>query len=105
MKRSKAMGLDHQTEQRMRELFGGRHCCQCNAPAARLMDDRYYCHGHFLAARRGHRRKPRGPASAQTAVSRLLAGEARADGELRCLDTIASPPQGAGPDPAPVEGR
>jgi hypothetical protein len=53
------MGLDHQTEQRMRELFGGRRCCECGAAAARLMEDRFYCHPHFLAARRGQRRTTR----------------------------------------------
>jgi hypothetical protein len=52
------MGLDPQTEQRLRELFGGRQCCRCGRPAERLIDDQYYCQPHFLDARRGPRAGP-----------------------------------------------
>ncbi len=46
------MGLDRETEQRIRELFGGRHCCQCGQQAARLAGDRFYCPRHFPRGRR-----------------------------------------------------
>jgi hypothetical protein len=46
------MGLDRETELRIRELFGGRRCCQCGQPAARLAGDRFYCPRHFPRGRR-----------------------------------------------------
>lgn len=41
------MGLHPETEQRMRELFGGRSCCRCGRPAARLAGGRFFCTTHF----------------------------------------------------------
>ena len=46
------MGLDPRTEQRIRELFGGKQCCECNLPAARLVGDRFYCARHFPRGKR-----------------------------------------------------
>lgn len=46
------MGLDRQTEQLMRELFGGKRCCQCGLPATRLAGERFYCLRHFHRDRR-----------------------------------------------------
>ena len=56
------MGLDPQTERRLQELFGGRRCCRCGSPAVRLIDDRFYCQGHFLVTRRGPKGRPAEPA-------------------------------------------
>lgn len=89
------MALDRQTLERMRELFGGRRCCQCNEAAARLMEDRYYCHAHFLSARRGHKRLP-GKRAPRQAALRLLAGEDRALQQVRCLETEAVDGAGVG---------
>jgi hypothetical protein len=47
------MGFDPQTEARLRELFGGRRCCRCGRPAARLAHDHFYCERHFHAGQRG----------------------------------------------------
>lgn len=41
------MGLDQRTQQRMKELFGGKQCCECGQPAARLVGERFYCPRHF----------------------------------------------------------
>jgi hypothetical protein len=65
------MALDRQTEQRLREFFGGQRCCRCGEPAARLVHDHFYCHQHFLSARRKPEKKlrtapPEHPAEAYT---------------------------------------
>lgn len=62
------MALDPQTEQRLREFFGGQRCCRCGGPAARLVHDHFYCHQHFLSARRKPEKKGRKPAPAAPAV-------------------------------------
>jgi hypothetical protein len=46
------MGLDRRTEQRLQELFGGKHCCECGLPAARLVGERFYCPRHFPRGKR-----------------------------------------------------
>ncbi len=51
------MALDPRTEELIRAAFGGRVCCQCGGPAARLVDDRFYCHDHFFRCRRSARGK------------------------------------------------
>jgi len=74
------MGFDPQTELRLRELFGGRRCCRCGRPAARLARDRFFCERHFRAGKpcpggntgptadRGNAPKPTAP-GAETPVT------------------------------------
>lgn len=52
------MALDPKTEELIRELFAGRQCALCGSPAARMIDDRFYCHRHFRPAMRGPKTKP-----------------------------------------------
>jgi hypothetical protein len=40
--------LDAETVMKLAELFGGRACCRCGEPAARLSGDRFYCAAHYL---------------------------------------------------------
>ena len=53
------LDLDPATRARMQELFAGRSCCRCAAPAARLCADRYYCATHYPGCPRRSRRLPR----------------------------------------------
>jgi hypothetical protein len=57
------MGFDPQTEERLRELFGGRRCCRCGRPAARLAHDRFFCERHFHGGGRGPGVKAAGTAA------------------------------------------
>lgn len=41
-------GLAPETKARLAELFDGRTCCRCDAPAIRLACDRFYCAAHYL---------------------------------------------------------
>jgi hypothetical protein len=41
------MGLERETEERIREWLGGRTCCRCERPAVRFARGRFYCHVHF----------------------------------------------------------
>ena len=50
------MGLDRDTERRMRGLFDGRTCSRCPRPAARLARGLFYCERHFPYRRRPNRR-------------------------------------------------
>ncbi|MDB5308014.1 MAG: hypothetical protein JWO38_2216 [Gemmataceae bacterium] len=40
-------GLEPETLRRMREVFEGRVCHACGAPAARLTGEHFYCPDHF----------------------------------------------------------
>jgi hypothetical protein len=41
------MGLEQETERRLRQLLRGRTCCRCEQPAVRFARNRFYCDRHF----------------------------------------------------------
>ena len=45
-------GLEAETLRRMREVFGGRTCSACGAPAARVHGEEFFCHEHYPRARK-----------------------------------------------------
>lgn len=53
------LGLDPETLERMRAVFGGHTCCRCGAPAERLSAGEFYCGYHAPARRKETATPPR----------------------------------------------
>jgi hypothetical protein len=53
------LGLAPWTRQRLREMFAGRTCCVCGAPAQRLSAGEFYCHADYPRRRSGEPRPAR----------------------------------------------
>lgn len=47
-----ARGLHPETVKRIREVFEGNRCCECDAASERLLGGRFYCIAHYPKNRR-----------------------------------------------------
>lgn len=57
--RGLGLGLEPETLERMREVFGGQTCLRCGAPAERVSVGRFYCGEHFPTRKKDPPRLPK----------------------------------------------